>query len=307
MNKNLSIIITGGTGFIGNATIKTLLEQGYKNLITINSQSKYNDTKVHSVVAKIGSATTIKDIINKDDIVVHMAWSCNPSTAEQNRISDIKDNVLSTLELLDICVKKKIRRFIFISSGGTVYGNTEPIPSIESDPLNPKNSYGALKVCVEKYLDVYKQIYGLDYTIIRLANVYGRIELEDKPQWALDIFLKNALEDKPITMRGDGSTVRDYIYIKDVVDFIVKIISDNSLFGIYNLGTGVGTSLAELVQTIETTIHKKTKIIQEPDRKLDLNYNVLNINKALKTGWKPKYNLLNGLSEIINLRKNVGK
>lgn len=285
MSKKRRIIITGGNGFIGTALREKLAARGYSSVISPNT--------------RLSNRSAFTKILQKNDIVVHLACSSTPAISERNPQKDVEENLLGTLYLLDACREKNIRKFIFASSGGTVYGNIARKPSKESDPTEPKNSHGVLKLAIEKYIGVYKNLCGMDFAILRIGNPYGRKKIRATPHGAVDVFLQKILAGKPIEIWGDGRVVRDYIHIDDVTDFILRAIEHTSVSGVYNVGTGKGTSLNALVKTIERATKKKSRLIHRPQRGFDLSYNVLAIKKARATGWKPRYTLSNGLRNLL--------
>lgn len=290
------IIITGGNGFIGSFLGEKLCDSGNK---VISLDTSFNpDKKIESFAGNISDSKLLENIIDKGDVVVHLACSSIPAISEANQKKDIEENLLGTINLLEVLREKQVSKLVYLSSGGTVYGNTLKKPVRESDETHPKNSHGALKISIEKYIGVYGHLYGLQSVIIRPGNVYGRTFAANKQFGAVDVFLQKALNSEPISIWGDGSIVRDYIHVSDVVDFIIKAISNNSVSGIFNLGTGKGTSQRELVKIIEKILEKKVKVIYTPKRSFDVKHNVLDISKAEKTGWKPKFSLEDGIRDL---------
>src|SRR3989344_8344143 len=174
MSNKKQIVIIGGSGFIGTALIKKLKDKECNNIIAINAHRPCEDEQVKTVIDDMTDKSILSNVIKSGSVVVHLAWSSNPSKAEGDRIEDINKNLAASLNLLDTCVDNKIDKIIFLSSGGTVYGNLDRTASKETDNTNPKNSYGVLKLTVEKYMGVYTHLYGLKSIIIRLANAYGR-------------------------------------------------------------------------------------------------------------------------------------
>jgi len=303
INKRQRIIITGGNGFIGTFITEKLLANGYENITVLDISHNQTISKVKNILCDISDKKILSEIIKKDDIVIHLACSCMPGISEINIKKDIEEYLIGTIALLDICTQKKIKKIIYLSSGGTVYGDKSKKSSKETDPTLPKNFYGSLKLSIEKYLEVYGYLYGLRYDILRLSNPYGRKNVSTKPQGVIDIFLEKILKDKVIELWGNGDIIRDYIHIDDVTDFIFQEINGDSPSGIYNLGTGKGATLNEIISTIEGVTGKKARIKKLPLRKIDIAHNVLDIQKARATGWTPKITLKKGIKDLY-LKKN---
>jgi UDP-glucose 4-epimerase len=296
-NKLQRIVITGGSGFIGNFLIDRLIKEGYKNIVVLDRHSKHRKGAKFIKCDVLGNGTAFKKNIERNDIVIHLACSTIPGTSETDPILDAEKNIAGTLRLLEACKDIKIKKILFPSSGGAIYGNHSRKRHRETDPTGPQSSYGVIKLAIEKYLAVYNHLYKLPYVGLRLSNLYGRRNLRNDQLGAVDVFLHRAIEGKPIIIWGDGEVVRDYVHIEDVLDFFVLAINQDSIQGIYNIGTGFGTSLNKIIKTINDlgVIVKPTYM---PARGVDVRHNVLDINKAQKTGWRPRYPLAIGIREL---------
>ena len=239
----------------------------------------------------------LKEEIHTDDTVIHLASTSvpGPGTGEDQRVEDARDNIGGTISLLEICAAKRIRKFIFPSSGGTVYGNRGTRFHVEEETLAPQSSYGAVKAATENYLGVFEHLYGLRHTILRISNPYGRKTMANKKLGAIDVFMRQAQERQRITVWGDGYQVRDYIYIEDVIDFFLLAIERAEVTGVYNVGTGVGANLREILSVISKVIGKDIDVVYGPGRVVDVKHNVLDISKAHCVGWRPKYALREGI------------
>src|SRR3989339_112845 len=275
MKKN-RIIITGGKGFIGSHLIKNLTAKNYKNLLSIDKhKSKNQSTK--TVVGDFFDTKILNNTLQKDDTVIHMACSSVPALSETDK-------------------EKQVKKVIYFSSGGTVYGNYGKRAIKETDAQNPFNAHGAMKLAVEKYLQVFSHVHGLNYIILRPGNPYGRTIDNHKNQGIIDIFLKKITNNEPLEIWGDGKIVRDYIHINDLTGLIIKIIENEVNNEIFNAGTGIGTSINELIKIIKKTTGKNITVNYRGTRNFDVKYNILNIEKAKKLlNWQPRINIEQGV------------
>jgi len=294
------IIITGGSGFIGSHLIEALKKNGYKNLVVID-KNKPTDKNISFIKGDFSANKILRNTIKNNDIIVHLACSTIPSTSEQNKEKDIMENVIGAVRLLENCRGKKLKNFIFLSSGGTVYGKINR-PAEETDAPQPINAHGLMKYLIEKYIEIHAQLYGLNYTIVRASNPYGRKVVGGIKQGVIDVLLKKTTDNQLIEIWGDGKVVRDYFHIDDLTALLVKIIKKPALNQTINVGSGHGISINNLLKIIKKITGKKLKIKYLPGRGFDLPYNILNINKAKKLyGWRPKIGLEDGIKKIAKL------
>lgn len=300
-NTRQRIVITGGKGFIGSFLIERLLALGYEEVVSLDrSFERIEKPKINYVPCDVGRHTQIMfEQIRKGDIVIHLACSTFPSISEIDRIKGAQENIIGSINLLEVCRKKGVEKFIFPSSGGTIYGDTYVRPFVESDPTNPKNSYAAMKVAVESFIGVYEHLHRLPSVIMRISNPYGRRFLTTHQLGAIDVFFHQARTEQAITIWGDGEQVRDYIYISDVIDFLILAIEKKSVSGVYNIGTGIGTNLKQVVQLIGETLGGKIPVSYKEQRNIDVPYSVLNIEKARGVGWAPKFELSCGIKKLL--------
>jgi len=298
VKKDQRIIITGGSGFIGSFLIETLIKKGFTAVTVLDKNPQPQTGATHLTCNVFRDVHLLKEHITEGSIVVHLACTTIPSVSEKDSAMDAQENIAGTLRLMDVCREKKVRKFIFASSGGTVYGNSSRKPHTEKDATEPENSYGAIKLALEKYLGVYEHLYGMKHAILRISNPYGRRKLVSTKLGAVDIFLRHSMENKTLSIWGDGKNVRDYIHISDVVNFIIHTIKRDDLTGIYNVGTGVGTSLNQIVDCVSNILKRPITPNYNPARGVDVRHNVLDIKKAKKTGWRPEYTLSKGIRTL---------
>ena len=282
----MNIIVLGAAGFIGTNLICELAKAENNNIVAVDKSLEYfenlKNNQLKNVIYKesdFSLYTDFAELVKNQDIVYHLVSTTIPSTANQNIAEELEANVVMTTKLLEACVHEKIKRVIFISSGGTVYGKETACPLSEDTPTYPINSYGIQKITIEKLLYLYNYMYNLDYRVVRLANPYGPYQRPNGLLGAVTTFTYKAICDEEITVFGDGSVVRDYIYIDDAIRGILWLANNETRHKVYNLGCGYGTSLNELLQVIEKTLHRKLKIVRKSGRKVDVPVNYLDISR----------------------------
>ena len=227
----LRCLVLGGKGFIGSHLVHRLKELGYTVRIfdlPENSGDKNIEIKdgveIHKgdFLNKFDLATALKGV----DYVFHLISTTTPKTSNDNPLYDIQTNLVGSLNLLEL-VKEMHIKLIFLSSGGTVYGNSDIYPIPEKQKARPICSYGVCKLSIEKYLYAYNHLYGLDYVVLRASNPYGEKQNPKSIQGAVSVFMHKTLENKKITIWGDGNVARDFLYIDDLIDALLMTIQKN--------------------------------------------------------------------------------
>jgi len=299
----MKVGVLGGGGFLGSAICDRLLKDGYRLKIFerpgISSFRIFSENEqVEWIMGDFSSVYDIETFINGVDVVIHLVSSTLPGTSNEDMVFDVQSNVISTLHLLNSMVAKGIKKIIFVSSGGTVYGNPKYTPLDEGHPTNPIVSYGITKLAIEKYLLLYQGLHGIKATILRVANPYGERQRVETAQGTVGIFLSKALSQEPIEIWGDGSVIRDYIYVGDVADAVAKALDYDGEESIFNIGSGSGKSLNELISTIKEIVRLDFEVRYLPSRSFDVPINVLNSSLALKElRWDPKIEFYEGIKK----------
>jgi UDP-glucose 4-epimerase len=302
-------LVVGGSGFIGTHLIRALLVSGF-NVRSFDRRKAETPTSWNSaldvVTGSLDSESDIDVAMKGCEVCVHLASTTNPTTANRDPVFDISTNLIGTVNLLNAAVRSSIRRVIFVSSGGTVYGSPQSIPIREEHPTNPISSYGIVKLAIEKYLDFFYNNHGLDYVVLRVANPYGQGQNIASGQGAIATFLHKALRKEVIEIWGDGEAVRDYIYIRDVIDAIVSAINLHEPHEdrVFNIGSGIGHSLNEILSTIEKATDVRINRRYLPARAFDVRANVLAIDRArFGLNWIPNVGLTDGIQQFANYLK----
>jgi UDP-glucose 4-epimerase len=297
----MKYVIFGGGGFIGSAVTDRLLLDGA--LVRIFERPRVRpyrnfkaDERVEWITGDFLSTYDVSNAINGVDVVLHMVSTTLPKNSNDDPIYDVQTNVVGTLQVLNAMVAHNVRKIVFISSGGTVYGSPKYLPIDEAHPTDPLVSYGVTKLIIEKYLHLYEYMHGLKAIILRVANVYGERQRIETAQGAVGVFLHHSLSGKPIEIWGDGSVIRDYIHISDVAEACVQAIAYSGSKSVFNISSGSGTSLNELIVIIEETLNKSIERYYFPARPFDVPVNVLSNDLArAELHWSPSISLREGI------------
>jgi UDP-glucose 4-epimerase len=299
-----NVLITGGNGFIGSHLVDRLALQEDIDVTVFDLYDRVYGSlppHVHFVQGHLNNVNLIRRVLEDHNIqtVYHLAWASIIETSLKNVIADWEANIVPTLNLLDACCDYGVKRFIYLSSGGTVYGIPKKTPIPEDHPTCPISPYGVTKLAAEKYVKMYQYLYGLESVILRPSVPFGPRQNPHKRQGAISVFVYNALVGQPITLWGDGSRiVRDYFYISDLVEalFQMQNIQWNGEM-LFNLGGGVPYSLNDVICSIQDTLGVTLAVQHEAPRAFDVPYLTLDISHAENTlGWTPATSIEQGIA-----------
>lgn len=290
----MNIIILGAAGFIGTNLALNLAKDKTNKITLVDQSLSYFNPDVKKlnncsfVESDFQENTQFSQLLKGQDIVYHLVSTNIPSNSGINVSEELKANIVVTSKMLDSCVAEHIQKVIFISSGGTVYGKQLNCPLKEDLPTYPINSYGLQKITIEKLLYMYEYMYGLDYRVVRLANPYGPYQRPNGKLGAVTTFTYKAIKNEPINLYGDGSIVRDFIYIQDAINAILTIANGEDYHKVFNVGSGKGTSIKELLILIKQTLRIDLIINKHEGRKADVPVNYLDISR-----YQSRYGQLN--------------
>lgn len=296
-----SCIIFGGAGFIGSHIAEDLLKNNLK--VTVFDKQNASKKNIEHIIDEIdfiegdfNNEVDISKSLKGNTFAVHLVSSTVPATSNQNMFYDAESNLLSSMHLFEKCAEYRIKRLVFISSGGTVYGNPIKLPINEQHPTEPTSSYGIIKLTIEKYLNLYSILKGLDYRILRFANPFGERQNPFLTQGLIAHLLYKIKNDEPIEIWGNGKVVRDYFYIKDGARSVYKALKDSSSAKIYNISSGKGLSINQILQRFRNVLKLDFETKYLPGRKFDVKSNILDNSLALKNlKWIPEYSFNEGL------------
>ena len=285
--------LIGGCGFIGTNLAAALAARrdsrvgGEQDVITVVDRKeeyfqhilKMRLPGVRFLEGDFRPDTDFDRQVKGADVVYHLACTTIPGTSNQNIPEELEANVIPTARLLDACVRQHVGRVVFLSSGGAVYGKKGACPVREDMVTYPISSYGIQKVTIEKLLYLYRYQEGLDYRVIRLANPYGPYQRPNGRLGVVTTFIYRALTDHHLEVYGDGSVVRDFLYIDDAVRGILNIVDGESDLRVFNLGSGHGTSVAEVIEAVRRTVYPDLTLDYIAGRPTDVPANYLDISR----------------------------
>lgn len=299
----MTILVTGGAGFIGSHIVDALIERDHTVLV-------YDDLSSGKIANINPKATLIQTDIrdqkaltqvfseNAIEVVYHLAAQIDVRKSAADPLSDAETNILASLHLINLASKQKVKKFIFSSTGGAIYGDTDIRPTPENHSEHPLSPYGIAKLSVDKYLHFYREIMGLPSVSLRYANVYGPRQNPHGEAGVVSIFINKMLEEVNPIINGDGTQSRDYTYVSDVVDANILALETESASGVYNIGTSKETTVNELFQIINTFFDNSFQEIHTEGKPGEQKTSSLDTTRAQKElSWSPKVELHTGLKQ----------
>ena len=296
-------LVFGGGGFLGSHIARGLIEKGYNVRVFDSFPAGMANLEIIRDRLEIikGDFLNEQDVSNalEDvDYLFHYISTTVPATAKKDPVYDIESNVIGAVKLFQQALNYKIKKVIFPSSGGTVYGEPLSLPIRETDPLNPAEPYAIAKAAIERYLQYFYNTYGLDYNIIRYSNPYGEGQNPHGQQGVIPIFLNKIRQGERPVIYGDGSMIRDYIYITDAVNATIAVIEKQTNERLFNVGSGEGTSINQLIDIMSIITGKKIQPEYVKNGRAYIQRIVLDISKVRgEVGWKPRTNLQDGMKK----------
>src|ERR1700730_18508930 len=293
-------LVLGGSGFLGSHIVDRFLAGKHDVCVYDLYPERFRRSPrgIKFVTGDFGNVGALSELIATGfDGVIHCVSTTTPKSSNESPEFDIQSNVIGTLNLLDICVRHGIGKLVFLSSGGTIYGDIGAAACVdESHPVRPMCSYGVSKLAIEHYLDVYKHLRDLNYVALRLSNPYGERQSPLRALGALTVFLHRTLKRQDVEVWGDGSVTRDFIYVEDVAN-AVYLATVNPVSGIFNVGTGTGLSLRDILTHITRVVGPHPSVTWLPSRSFDVPRIVLDATKLRNaTAWENSTSMEEGIS-----------
>lgn len=303
----MKVLVTGGAGFIGSHIVDELIDCGHNVVVLDNllTGKKGNIAKSIQIIEQ-DITSDLYPLFSREkfEVVIHQAGQVSVPNSLRDPITDLQINVAGLLNILEVSRKHRVRKVIFASTAA-VYGMPMELPIKESHPLNPVSPYGLTKKTSEEYLKMYHELYGIGYTILRYANVYGPRQSSRGESGVVSIFTDLLCRGESPIIHGDGSNTRDYVFVKDVARANVLALQSGD-GEIFNVSTGTSTSLNELYSRFSEALNNKCKPVYVEPRLGDINHSVLS-NSRIKNmlGWMPKTSLTEGLQETLDWRLQI--
>ena len=299
----MKILVTGGAGFIGSNVVDALIKDGHEitvldNLSTGKEENINPEVKFYNI--DLLDIESLEFVFRefKPDVVNHHAAQIDVRKSVEDPAFDAEINIIGSINLFELSINAGVRRIIFSSTGGALYGELEKLPVSEDTPIEPLSPYGVAKYCTENYLNYFKRLYGIERVILRYANVYGPRQDPLGEAGVVAIFTGKILKGEKPVIYGDGTQTRDYVFVEDVVKANVLALEGKE--GIYNIGTGRETSVNELINVFSKVLGREVEPEYAPPRKGEVRRISLAGEKAKRElGFVPKYSLEEGLKKTI--------
>ena len=297
----MKVLVTGGAGFIGSHVIRRLLEDGDEPVALDNLSTglKENLPKDARLIVMDVQDDAMMELFRQErfDAVVHLAGQTMVNVSIQRPVHDARENIIGAVRMFEASRQTGVQRVV-IASSAAVYGNVseDDLPIRENQPLSPMSFYGLSKSTMERYAELYHEIFGLDYVTLRFANVFGERQGDGGEGGVISIFAKQLAHGQPITIFGDGGQTRDFIYAGDIASGIDAALHTEEANTVYNLGTQTETSLRQLVLHFSAIIGKRIEPQYEPPRPGDIYRSMLKRLRAARgMDWMPETPLEEGL------------
>ena len=300
------VTVLGGLGFMGSHICRELLRRGnrvrvFDKLYTSHELVVDIEHDLEIVEGDMSRSSDVVSVIADAETLIHLIHTTRPGSSMEDPAFDISSNVEANASWLMHLNKTSVRQIMFVSSGGTVYGNPQTIPIDENHPTNPVCSYGIAKLAIEKYIAMYASMYGLDYCLLRPSNVYGEGQRLNVGQGIIGVLADRALRGENLEIWGTGENLRDYLHVDDLVSALMALLSYRGPHRAFNIASSEGRSVVEIVSLLTDYLKMRPEVVYKPDRGFDVPANVLDSSRLREeTGWQPKVDLSAGIARTVD-------
>jgi UDP-glucose 4-epimerase len=296
----MHVLVTGGAGFIGSHIVDQVIAAGHKvtivdNLVTGRRALAHPQAALHVIdIRDPGLGAIFEDF--RPEVVVHAAAQVSVSRSVADPMTDAAVNVLGTIALLEHCRRTNVRRIVYVSTGGAAYGDTDIVPTPETHPARPISPYGISKVTAERYVDLWRDLTGGEAIVLRLANVYGPRQNAEGEAGVVAIFTERARRGQACIVNGDGEQTRDFVFVTDVAEAVLRAVERPRVGDVVNIATGRETSVNQLVAELRSAMGEALVVEHGPSRPGEQRRSVLDARRAAQElGWVATTSLLEGL------------
>lgn len=289
------VLVVGGNGFIGSHVVDALVARDHAVAAFDRfgpQEPVWSADGVDAVVGDFLNVADVRSAVRGRDVVVHLLSTTDPATAQDDPTLDVRTNVLASIELFEACAAAGVRQVVFASTGGAIYGDQVRQVFRETDPTQPVSPYAIGKLAIEGYLRYFRRTRGLASTVVRISNPYGPRQNPRKRQGVIPIFLRQIARGEPLTVLGDGSMVRDYVYVADVAEMTAEIVTRGARHDLYNLGSGTGLSLTELLAAVTAVTGREPEVVHRPQPPTFVDHVTLDTSRFTEEFGAPVLTLL---------------
>lgn len=308
------VVVLGGLGFMGSHICRELLKRGYDvrifdRLYALRALVEDIQDRVEIVEGDMALTDDVLGVIADADTVIHLVHTTVPGSSMKDPAYDLSSNVIASVGWLSRLDETRVRRILYISSGGTVYGLPQTNPIKEDHPTDPISSYGITKLTIEKYVAMYASMFGIDYCILRPSNVYGPGQRLHIGQGVIGVLADRALRGEPLEVWGTGESLRDYLHIEDLVRALTALVAyTGGTHRVFNISSGVGHSVLDIISILRDRLGFAPEVIYKPARGFDVPANVLDCSRLhAETGWRPTIGLEDGIASTLEWLRTLQK
>jgi UDP-glucose 4-epimerase len=305
------VVVLGGLGFMGSHICRELVARGYHvrifdRLYALRTLVEDIEDRVEIVEGDMARTEDVMGVLADADTIIHLVHTTVPGSSMRDPAYDLSSNVVASVSWLSRLAETSVRRIVYVSSGGTVYGLPQTNPINENHPTDPISSYGITKLTIEKYVAMYATMFGIDYCIVRPSNVYGPGQRLHIGQGVIGVLADKALRGEPLEVWGTGESLRDYLHIEDLVGALTGLVAYTGPHKVFNISSGTGHSVLDIIAILGERLGLTPELIYKPDRGFDVPVNVLDSSRLhAETAWRPTIALEDGIASTVQWLRNL--